>query len=243
MRIAIVDDAAEDLSQGIDFLKTYISKNYPDLEIKLEPFEDPEKFLDEFERGKFDLILLDIIMETMNGIQAAQRIREIDRDCSIIFVTSSEDFLIDGYSVFAIGYFLKPIQDHEGDLKRTFEFILPKILEKNRTLKVMAIGNLKLDIPFKEILLVDISPNHKVRIVTVNQEIFTTMNYRDCQEILLQDQRFLECHYRIIINMDRVQSMKSEDFILSNGIKVPMSQRYRRESKLAYMNYLLHKND
>ena len=112
MKIAIVDDVAKDLSIEIDYLTTYISKNFPTLSTDLAPFQDPEKFLENFESNRFDLVILDIIMESMNGIQLAQKIREIDRDCSIIFVTSSEDFLIDGYSVFASGYLLKPIEPH-----------------------------------------------------------------------------------------------------------------------------------
>lgn len=47
----------------------------------------------------------------------------------------------------------------------------------------------------------------------------------------------------IIINMDYVQSMKSDDFILRNGVAIPIIQRRRRESKLKYMNYLLHRKD
>ena len=103
--------------------------------------------------------------------------------------------------------------------------------------------NIRLDIPYKSIYFVDINENHKVRINTSNQELIITMNYQQCQEILLSDKRFLECHYRIIINMDYVKSMKEEDFILKTGIKIPISQRRRREAKLAYMNYILHKND
>ena len=52
-------------------------------------------------------------MHELNGIQLAKIIRSKDKDCNIIFITSSEEFLIDGYSVFAVGYFLKPINENE----------------------------------------------------------------------------------------------------------------------------------
>ena len=244
MKIAIVDDSAQDLSAEIDYLTAYISNYHHGLSdnLKINGFQCAADFLKSFEPGKFDLIALDIIMNDINGIQLAKIIRSKDRDCFIIFITSSTEFLIEGYSVFAIGYFIKPINEHEREFKKTFEFVYQK-LEKHLELPVTVIRNIKLNVPYKEICCVDINDNHKVRITTNNQELIITMNYQQCQEILLNDKRFLECHYRIIVNMDYIKSMKEEDFILKNGIKIPISQRRRRESKFSYMNYLLHKND
>ena len=242
VKIAVVDDSEQDLSMEVDYFANYITNYHCKLahDLKVNAFSNAADFLKTFEAGKYDLIALDIIMHELNGIQLAKIIRSKDKDCNIIFITSSEEFLIDGYSVFAVGYFLKPINENEETFKKTFEFIYQK-LEKNLELPVTVVRNVNLSVPYKDICFVDINENHKVRITTKNQELVVTMNYSDCQKLLLNDKRFLECHYRIIINMDYIKSMKSEDFILKNGVKVPISQRKRRESKLAYMNYLLHK--
>ena len=109
-------------------------------------------------------------------------------------------------------------------LKKIFEFIYQK-LEKNLELPVTVVRNMNLNIPYKYIYFVDINENRKVRITTKNQKLIVTMNYSDCQKCLFNDKRFLECHYRIIINMDNIQSMNSEDFMLKNGFKIPISQR------------------
>ena len=244
MKIAVVDDSAQDLSTEINYLTTYISNYHHGLsdDLKINGFQSAADFLKSFEPGKFDLIVLDIIMNDINGIQLAKMIRSKDRDCFIIFITNSTEFLIEGYSVFATGYFIKPINEHEEEFQRTFEFIYPK-LEKNYELPVTVIRNIKLGVPYKDICFVDINENHKVRITMIDQELIITMNYQQCQEILLNDKRFLECHYRIIVNMDYIKSMKEKDFILKNGVSIPISQRRLRTSKLTYMNYILHKND
>ena len=244
MKIAVVDDSAQDLSAEIDYLSNYISNYYHGLSdnLKINGFQSAADFLNSFETYKFDLIILDIVMKDMNGIDIAKIIREKDKSCNIVFVTSSEDFLIDGYSVFAIGYFIKPINEHENEFNKMFEYIYPK-LEKSKELIIRLIRNINLNVPYDDIYCVDINENHKLRIITKNQELITTMTYQECQQILLSDKRFLECHYRIIINMDYITSMKSEDFILKNGIKIPISNRRKRESKIKYMDYLLHKND
>lgn len=244
MKIAVVDDSAKDLSSEIDCLTNYISKNKLglSLNLKINGFQSAADFIKSFEPGKFDLIALDIIMNDINGIQLAKMIRAKDRDCHIIFITNSTEFLIEGYSVFAVGYFIKPVSEHEEEFKKTFEFVCSK-LEKNLELPVTVIRNVKLGVPYKDICFVDINEKHKVRITTIDRELIITMNYAQCQEILMNDRRFLECHYRIIVNMDHIQSMKEEDFILKNGVKIPISQRKRRESKITYLNYILHKND
>lgn len=244
MKIAIVDDSVKDLSAEIDYLTGYISSNKLNLSInlKINGFQHAADFLKIFEPGEFDLIILDIIMDGINGIQLAKIIREKDRNCNIIFITSSKDFLIEGYSVFAVGYFIKPLSEHEEEFKKTFEFVCSK-LEKNFELPVTVVRNIKLNVPYRDIYFVDINERHKVRITTKDRELIITMSFSDCQEILLSDRRFLECHYRIIVNMDYIQSMKEEDFILKNGVKIPISQRKRRESKLKYLDYILHRND
>lgn len=244
MKIAVVDDSEKDLSAEIDYLNNYVKKFHGAMtkNLKIIGFKNANDFLNAFEPENFDLILLDIIMNDINGIELAKIIRAKDKNCNIIFITNSKDFLIEGYSVFAVGYFIKPLAENVAVFKKTFEFIFAKF-EKNLELPVTVAKNIKLSVPYKDIFFVDINDKHKVKITTKNQELAVTMNYQDCAEILLKDKRFLECHYRIIVNMDFIQSMKDEDFILKNGVKVPISQRRRRESKFAYMNYLLHKND
>lgn len=244
MKIAVIDDSAQDLSAEINYLTTYLSNKHKVFYVnsKISGFQNVSDFLYSFESEKFDLIILDIVMKEINGIQLAKIIRSRDRDCYIIFITNSKEFLIEGYSVFATGYFLKPIHEHEAEFEKTFEFVLEK-LKINPELQVTVTRDVNLSVPYKEICFVDINEKHKVRISTTTQDLIVTMTYAQCQEILLNDKRFLECHYRIIVNMDYIQSMKDEDFILKNGIKIPISQRKRRESKLIYMNYLLHKND
>ena len=109
MKIAVVDDSAQDLSAEINYLTTYISNYHHGLsdDLKINGFQSAADFLKSFEPGKFDLIVLDIIMNDINGIQLAKMIRSKDRDCFIIFITNSTEFLIEGYSVFATGYFIK----------------------------------------------------------------------------------------------------------------------------------------
>lgn len=114
MNIAIVDDLSDDLRAAKTFLSNYLAKNFAEVapSVQIQTFSNPEDFLSDFAPEKFDLIILDIFMKPLNGIQVAQIVRNQDRDVSIIFLTTSEDFILEGYKVFAVGYFLKPLSEN-----------------------------------------------------------------------------------------------------------------------------------
>ena len=242
LNIAIIDDSARDLLFAKNYIIEYICQNHSDIakNYTIDVYSSGEEFLGKFQPEKYALIILDIFMNTINGIRTAQIIRMRDRNCKIIFLTSSDEFILDGYSVFASGYFIKPIADNQKKFADTFEYILPDLLDQIQQLNVI-VKNENISIPYKNIYFIDINFNHHLRINLQNQEIVTNLSYADCQSQILNDKRFLECHHRVIVNMDYVKSMENEEFVLDNGAKVPISQRKRRETKLKYMQYLANK--
>ncbi len=58
----------------------------------------------------FDLICLDIMMPEKNGMEFAYELRRRDEETSILFISSSTTYLLDGYGVRPVQYLLKPVQ-------------------------------------------------------------------------------------------------------------------------------------
>ena len=71
-------------------------------------FSDGDEILDDF-RADYDLILLDIQMKHLDGLETAEKIRELDRNVYLVFVTNLANYAIRGYSVQAFDFVLKPV--------------------------------------------------------------------------------------------------------------------------------------
>lgn len=244
MRVAIIDDNPEDLANAVDYFTDYVSKHHIELfyNMKVKTYSDALDFIKNHINEKFDLVILDICMGEINGMQLAQFIREKDTECDIIFVTNSDEFLLDGYKVFAAGYFIKPISDHVEEFNSTFNHIYPKLLKKHQEIKIPVVKNTDITISYKNIYYCEINEKHQLCVHTKHENYITTMTYKDCRKWLLTDSRFLECYHRIIVNMDYILSMKEDDFLMDNGVQIPISLRRKKETKRQYMQYLAYKN-
>lgn len=243
MKIAIVDDERDELAAAETYLREYLRENFSEDEpdIQIETFTCARDLLKIFKPGMYRLVILDIRMPEINGIQAAQVIRARgDNEVNIVFLTGSDDYTLNGYRVFAVGYFMKPITNHAAEFAKTFEHIFPKLCKKNPELALNVDGS-EISVPYQNIFYVDIEDGHKLCVHLADKKIVTANSYADVAEILLRDERFLECYHRIIINMDYVKLMKEDDFILINDVLIPISKRKKKEVKVKYIRYFARK--
>ena len=91
MRIVIVDDEQDFLSN----LKNMISKSYPEPnKLNICEFGSGEEFLNNFKKNMYNVIILDIEMKELNGLETAEKIRSADRFVIIVFLTSHQEFAL-----------------------------------------------------------------------------------------------------------------------------------------------------
>ncbi len=75
---------------------------------ELSLFDDGDEIVSDY-RAVYDIIFLDVQMRRMDGMAAAERIRQMDKDVLLIFITNMAQFAIRGYAVDALDYVLKPV--------------------------------------------------------------------------------------------------------------------------------------
>lgn len=106
IRIAIVEDDRQVQAQLADYIRRYERQFGRMFELSL--FEDGDEIVSDY-RAVYDIILLDVQMRRMDGMAAAERIRQMDKDVLLIFITNMAQFAIRGYAVDALDYVLKPV--------------------------------------------------------------------------------------------------------------------------------------
>lgn len=149
MNIAIVEDLQEDALRLQMLLSDYI-KRY-DFTLKIAFFPSAEAFLSAVTPEQFDLCFMDVFMEGMNGVAAAEKLRSIDSNCLVIFLTSSPDYMQEGFRLRAWRYLLKPVTMPQ--LCEALPECVEQIQLSKRRLTVM-VDRKKVEIPFSKIYYV-----------------------------------------------------------------------------------------
>lgn len=107
-KIAICDDEQNQIEYISSIVASWSDHEGHSCEIRTFAFA--EAFLFEYEEDKtYDILLLDVEMKNMNGIELAKRIRKDNNRAEIIFITSHFEFVGEGYEVDALHYLIKPI--------------------------------------------------------------------------------------------------------------------------------------
>lgn len=107
-RIAICDDEQNQIEYITSIVASWSAHEGHGCEIRT--FASAEAFLFEYEEDKaYDILLLDVEMKNINGIELAKRIRKDNNRAEIIFITSHFEFVGEGYEVDALHYLIKPI--------------------------------------------------------------------------------------------------------------------------------------
>ena len=106
IRIAVVEDDDEFVEELSGYLDRFEKENHT--QFSVTRFRDGQEITGRYGNG-YDLILMDIQMERMDGMRAAELIRGRDSLVVIIFITNRSDYAIRGYQVDALDYVLKPV--------------------------------------------------------------------------------------------------------------------------------------
>ena len=177
-------------------------------------------------------------MNGANGIEIAREFRKSNKDCLLIFTTTSPDHALDGFKVRAMHYLVKPYTAEE--LSSLIDEILTRIPAPEKKLTVKVNGN-NLLIPFKTIIHAD-HFSHMIHIHTTKEkELVIRQSFGTFTAPLKEDSRFFICNRGTIINMEHAVDFDGTMFLLDDGSKVVVSRELCKPARQHFMDYLFQK--
>lgn len=204
------------------------------IEFQIVSFENGWQLMESYQLIRYQLIFLDIMMEGLNGIDIGKMIREQDYNAEIIYCTSSQDFLLASYEVFAMGYVLKPYDILQID--RLLEFYFCKHdIDAQKYLTVTS-NFVERKIYYREIIFVESQDKVVIFHTNTSGEIKVYDKLSNVEE-KLTDQKFLRCHQSYIINLDFAARMEENEFVTITNSMIPIRRRDRRHLREKYWEY------
>ncbi|MBC6005019.1 MAG: LytTR family DNA-binding domain-containing protein [Paeniclostridium sordellii] len=197
-------------------------------------FNSGEELLGRYPKG-LDILLLDIQMMGINGIETAKKIRLFDTNVTIIFTTAIADFMQEGYEVRAFRYLLKPIKyndflKHIGQCKNE----ILKNKEKYISIKEIDEGQ-TIIIPVNSILYVEMEC--RIALIHTDNRIYKTRESIKYFENELKEHSFYRCHRAYLINLHKINSMRKNTAIIK-GNEVLVSRYKVKELKMKITDIL-----
>lgn len=232
--IAVCDDEQAELS----YLSSIVSdwaKQSGNI-AALSAFESAEAFLFEYADNKdIDILLLDIEMGAMNGVELAKKIREENETVQIVFITGLPDFIAEGYEVSALHYLMKPVQ------KQKLFAVLDKAaknLGKTEQAIVITAGVESVRIPVGNIVSVEAFAHSSV-IQTTQGRFEVNMSISELEKMLGEHSEggFIRCHRSYIAGLKYIRSISKTEITLDTNDNIPLSRSKYQAVNQAFICY------
>ena len=213
-KIAICDDMEEDVKYISSAVNQWAEKE--NITVDIETFPSAESFLFRYaEQKAFDILLLDVEMPSMNGVELAKRIRKENDAVQIIFITGYTDYIAEGYEVSALHYLVKPLS--ETKLFKVLNRAVLKIRKNEKSLYLSLSGEM-IRIPIYEIKYLEVQQNY----VTVHSKKDYTVKKTLGEFERELDERFYRMGRSFIVNLSCIDKITKTDVFLSDGSVIPL---------------------
>lgn len=234
-KIAICDDSKDFVDQTLCLLENY---EYTKYNYVCQSFDNGDALIAAHRHSPFDIILLDVIMPMLNGIETARIIRKNDKNVKIVFLTSSPEYAVDSYTVKANNYLLKPL-----DSSAFFQCLNELVSEITRSTKTLTIKELHSvrKIPLDSIAFVEAQNKHTIFTLVDGSFLKTTEPMRTYENQLHVADGFFRCHRSYIINLCQVSSYASKEITMHSGMRIPVSRSCHKEFESTYFSIIFGK--
>ena len=199
--------------------------------VRITEYTSAEQFLFNYPDAPCDLLLLDIEMGDMNGMELARKLRNNGDMLPIIFITGYSEFMQDGYDVEALHYLLKPVD--KDKLFAVLDRYASRHLTDNRV--IFPSGDETVSINTDDIAYLEAFGKKTQITLKDGKEILCTCGLSAAAEKL--GEGFASCHRSYVVNIAYIRSISKTDITLDDGKKIPLSRRIYDSINKAFIEY------
>lgn len=221
LHIAVCDDESIDRQQAEQLTAEIIAAE--GLVCSISTYESATALLTAIQGGaQFHILLLDVMMEGLDGMGLAAALRKQGNSTAIIFMSTNREMALRGYEVSAARYLAKPLR--EDQLREALLYCYKTFCEKKEILLPTTKGQRR--IPLSDILYAE-AMERVTKLALTDRLEEVTLKFSDLSA-LLPERQFQPCHRSYLVNLEHIAYIRSRDLELTTGEVLPVS-RYRME--------------
>lgn len=231
MKIALVDDDTVYLDEITRICRQFGEEN--GIKFDICTFSDGERFLASLDKYAYSIIFMDIVMDGTDGVAAAQKLRQDDSRCILIFLTSCGERMPEAFACHAFEYIVKPFDD-----KRVKDVLTDalKLLPDSKYIEVYS-GRKNIRLLLSDISYA-VSDAHYLCIgLTDGAKLRCRMTLGEFAEQINGDKRFISVNKGITVNAETITGFDNNCCLLENGARFPIRIRDRLAIEREVQNY------
>ncbi len=232
IRVGVVEDDPASIDRILSHLDRFQREHSERFHVAA--FRDGADIIDDY-RPDWDILFLDIQMQRVDGMTAARRIREVDPEVIIVFVTASPEYAISGYEVDALSYLLKPVgySSFAQEMERS---LLRLQRRERRHLLFTTLDGATRRADLTDILYLE-SARHHVIIHTMDAD-HTVVATLKSLEAELAGADYFRCNSGYLVNLRHVTGVEGSDCRVRGGIRLQISRPRKKEFLAALAEYI-----
>ncbi len=238
MKIAVCDDEEAQRRMILKYLREW-SEDKGEA-VSAVAFPSAESFLFSWEDDReYDLLILDIEMGGISGMELAEKVRREDEEIPILFVTGYETYMAQGYEVAAIQYLLKPMY------REKLFAVLDKVARGRRAEEKLAFQTEEgaLLLPPSKIWYAE-AAGHYCMLHTADAVWRVRHSITELVKRLGERREFVHCHRSFLVNMKHISAITRSEVVMDDDTRLPVSRGAQKAVNQAFIqNYGLNGQD
>lgn len=233
MKIAVCDDEIQFIEAICPLLEKWAKER--EIKLTLYRFTNGDDLIEAQQSECMDLIILDVIMPLLSGIDTARELRNTNQTVPIVFLTSSREFAVDSYEVKALNYLIKPVDAAKlflvlDDFLKIFRqpetFFTAKTADGFHRIAIAEVDYLEAQ---NKQVLVHLSNDRTIAV----RELFSK-----CAEFFSPEKGFCCCHRSYIVNLNNVEQFSKTEVTTVHNAVIPISRNSYTAFKETYFNHM-----